>query len=76
MFKKNLFKNNKNIALIDASKNKTYTYGEIESFKSKFEKNFKNKSIVLLLTSNSIFSILVYISLMITKKKNYLASYK
>ena len=69
MFKKNLFKNNKNIALIDASKNKTYTYGEIESFKSKFEKNFKNKSIVLLLTSNSIFSILVYISLMITKKK-------
>ncbi len=69
MFKKNFFKNNKNIALIDASKNKTYTYGEIESFKSKFEKNFKNKSIVLLITSNSIFSILVYISLMITKKK-------
>ncbi len=69
MFKKKLFKNNKSIALIDASKNKTYTYSEIESFKSKFEKKFKNKSLVLLLTSNSIFSILSYISLMITKKK-------
>ena len=69
MFKNNLFKNNKSIALIDASKNETFTYSEIKSFKSKFEKNFKNKSLVLLLTSNSIFSILSYVTLMATNKK-------
>ncbi len=68
MFKKSLFKK-KNIALIDASRNKNYTYSNIGSFKSKFEKNFKNKSLVLLITSNSAFSILFYISLMATKKK-------
>ena len=69
MFNKNLFRNNKNVALIDASKNKIYTYKEIEVFKSKFEKNFKDKSLVLLLTSNSIFSILSYVALMATQKK-------
>ncbi|MDA9698797.1 hypothetical protein N9U81_05340, partial [Candidatus Pelagibacter sp.] len=63
MFKNSLLKNNKSIALIDASKNKTFTYSDIKSFKSKFEKNFKNKSLVLLLTSNSIFSILSYVTL-------------
>lgn len=63
MFKKVLKKNNYSIALVNPYTKKNYTYSNIYSFKLKFEKNFKNKSVVLLISSNSIFSILSYVSL-------------
>ena len=63
MFEKVLKRNNYSIALINPYTKKDYSYSNIYSFKLKFEKNFKNKSVVLLISSNTIFSILSYVSL-------------
>ena len=67
MFNKIL--NSKNVAIIDPVNKKEYSYNFLKKFKRDFEKNIKDKSIILLSVSNDIFSIFYYISIISSKKR-------